>query len=228
MSRLAGGLDRHGAALPDRVVATLTFVDVTERRLAEERIAYLARFDSLTGLPNRNQFEEKLEEALGRFREEGASCAVLFFDLDRFKGVNETLGHDYGDRLLTAVARRLEDVVGPRPGADTVARFGGDEYAVLMTGPATPQEAEALAARLIAAVGEPYELDEFRLIVGLSVGIALPRDAATNAGVLMKNADAALHRAKASGGGVATGLRRELRDRHQESPGARSRPLGRV
>ena len=131
---------------------TLTFVDVTERRRAEERVAYLARFDTLTGLPNRNHFEEKLEAALARYRASGEACAVLFFDLDRFKGVNDTLGHDYGDRLLTAVARRVQEVVRSRPDRDDdiVARFGGDEYAVLMAGPVTAREAGVLAERLIA------------------------------------------------------------------------------
>jgi diguanylate cyclase (GGDEF)-like protein/PAS domain S-box-containing protein len=199
-SQLAGGVSVEGHALPDRVVATLTFVDVTERRRAEERVAYLARFDALTGLPNRNRFEEKLEEALVRYRASGECCAVLFFDLDRFKGVNDTLGHDYGDRLLTAVARRLQEVVGSRPGGDIVARFGGDEYAVLMSGPVTAEEAGALAERLIAIVSEPFDLDQYRLIVGLSVGIAIPRSAEAVAGTLMKNADAALYRAKSAGG----------------------------
>ena len=199
-SRLAGGLSADGGALSDHVVATLTFVDVTERRLAEERLAFLARFDTLTGLPNRNYFEEKLQAALDHHSATGEPCAVLFFDLDRFKGVNDTLGHDYGDRLLTAVARRLEDVVRMRPGGDTVARFGGDEYAVLMAGPVTSVQAGMLAERLIAAVGNPFELDGHRLIVGLSVGIALPKTAVTTAGTLMKNADAALYRAKGAGG----------------------------
>ncbi len=199
-SRLSGGLSTEGAALPDRIVATLTFVDVTARRSAEERIAYLARFDTQSGLPNRNHFEEKLEVALARYRADGVRCAVLFLDLDRFKAVNDTLGHDYGDRLLTAVARRMQDVVRSRIPGDTVARFGGDEYAVLMAGPATAVEAALLAERLIAVVGEPFELDGHRLIVGLSVGIALPQDAETTVGTLMKNADAALYRAKALGG----------------------------
>jgi len=199
-SRLAGGISIEGRALPDRIVVTLTFVDVTERRQAEERIAYLARFDVLTGLPNRNRFEENLDEALARYRASGESCAVLFFDLDRFKGVNDTLGHEYGDRLLTAVARRLQEVVRSRPEGDVLARFGGDEYAVLMSGPVSEAEAGALAERLIAVVSEPFDLDEHRLIVGLSVGIAMPRRAETVAGTLMKNADAALNRAKAAGG----------------------------
>ncbi len=170
--------------------------------MAEERVAYLARFDTLTGLPNRNHFEEKLEEALERCRASGECCAVLFFDLDRFKAVNDTLGHEYGDRLLTAVARRLAEVVRSRPGGDMVARFGGDEYAVLMAGPVSATEAGVLAARLIDAVDEPFDLDGHRLIVGLSVGIALPKLAKTDVGTLMKNADAALYRAKASGGGA--------------------------
>jgi diguanylate cyclase (GGDEF)-like protein len=200
-SRIEGGVGAEGKPLPDTVVATLTFLDVTERREAEERIAYLARFDTLTGLPNRNHFEEALQNAVARHRETGEGCAVLFFDLDRFKAVNDTLGHEYGDRLLTAVARRLGAVVRTRSPSDTVARFGGDEYAVLMAGPVTARQAGALAERLISVIGEPYELDGHRLIVGLSVGIALPHGD-TTVGTLMKNADAALYRAKATGGGA--------------------------
>jgi diguanylate cyclase (GGDEF)-like protein/PAS domain S-box-containing protein len=202
-SRLSGGLSEEGHTLPDQVIATLTFVDVTERRDAAERIAYLARFDTLTGLPNRNHFEENLQRSLDRYRSAGTCSAVLFFDLDRFKAVNDTLGHDYGDQLLTAVARRLEQAVRhSRSGRDddTFARFGGDEYAVLMAGPVTAREAVTLAERLIEVVGEPYELNGHRLIVGLSVGIALPEEPDTTVGTLMKNADAALYRAKAAGG----------------------------
>jgi diguanylate cyclase (GGDEF)-like protein len=201
-SRLSGGVTTQGRALPDQVVTTLTFVDVTERRHAEDRIAYLARFDTLTSLPNRNQFEERLQEALDLHRMNDTGCAVLFIDLDRFKGVNDTLGHDYGDRLLAAVAARLEESVRSQRSGDLVARFGGDEYAVLMSGSVAARDAETLAGTLIERVGEPYELDGHRLIVGLSVGIALPQGDHTSAGSLMKDADAALYRAKSGGGGT--------------------------
>jgi len=201
-SQLSGGFDTEGHPLPDGVVATLTFVDVTERRRNEERIAYLARFDTLTGLPNRNQFEEALQASLERCRKDRNGCAVIFFDLDRFKAVNDTLGHEYGDRLLTAVARRLATVVRSRDTGDIVARFGGDEWAVLMAGPVTAEDAATLAERLIARVAAPFELDGHRLIVGLSAGIAMPLSPETTVGTLMKNADAALYRAKAAGGGT--------------------------
>ncbi len=114
-SRLAGGFSHGGEQLPDTFVASLTFIDVTEKRQAAARIAYLARFDALTGLPNRNQFLEALSAGLNASAGGANSCAVICIDFDRFKYVNDTLGHDVGDLLLQAVAERASGLFGARP-----------------------------------------------------------------------------------------------------------------
>ncbi len=216
-SRLAGGLTRGGERLPDTFVASLTFIDVTEKRQAAERIAYLARFDTLTGLPNRNQFLEKLDAALRRQRITGEPCVVICFDLDRFKNVNDTLGHDIGDRLLKAVAERSRRSLAPN---DLLARFGGDDYAVVCYGDTAEARAVAFAENLIAAVGKPYDLLGHRQIIGISFGIAMPADTESDPLIVLKQADTALYAAKANGGntisffepGLESGLheRREL------------------
>jgi diguanylate cyclase (GGDEF)-like protein len=193
-SRLSSGMSRLGRDLPERVVASLTFLDVTARRAAEARLTYLARFDALTGLPNRNQFYDRLSELLqDRPRK---PCSVVFLDLDRFKNVNDTLGHGYGDLLLRAVAERIKPLL---QGDDLAARFGGDEYAILCPGSAR-EDAERLARAVIAALGEPYDLEGHRTIIGVSVGIACVGDEDTSATEIMKRADTALYRAKAMGG----------------------------
>ncbi len=195
-SRLSGGISRGGKVLADRFIASLTFVDVTERRKAEARLAYLARFDTLTGLANRNQFCEVLAGLLER-RQAAEGGAVLFFDLDRFKNVNDTLGHKYGDLLLRAVAERVQALIGPD---DLASRFGGDEYAVIRGGGAGRDSAISFAGELIRRIGEPYQIEGHRLIIGVSVGIAYIQDDNTDPMQVMKNADTALYRAKASGG----------------------------
>ncbi len=175
-----------------------TYEDATERRRAEERIAFLAHHDALTGLPNRTLFRERAEQAaaeLGR----GRGFAVLCLDLDGFKTVNDTLGHAVGDQLLRAVAERL---IACARSADTVARLGGDEFAVVQAGANDPGDAELLAGRVLEALGQPFELDGHRVVVGASVGIALaPRDGAQS-DRLLRCADTALYRAKAAGRGA--------------------------
>jgi diguanylate cyclase (GGDEF)-like protein len=166
--------------------------DATERRNAEARINHLARFDSLTGLPNRSHFREQMERMIAR----SGPCAVLFIDLDEFKQVNDTLGHPSGDQLLCMVAERLRQIVRP---FDLVGRFGGDEFVVLQNPTSSPEQAAALANRIIERLCETYEVEGHEVMIGASVGIALaPRDGA-DADVLLKNADMALYRAKAEG-----------------------------
>ncbi|MFK4387098.1 PAS-domain containing protein [Bradyrhizobium sp. USDA 223] len=176
----------------------VTYEDVTERHKAQARVAHMARHDSLTDLPNRTLFREKMGEGLNQVAIAGGAMAVLCFDLDNFKTVNDRLGHAAGDRLLRWVAARLKENVGEH---DTVARLGGDEFAVLQRGP-QPQSAEALARRLVEIIGHPPPLESQSIHVGVSVGIAIAPDHGLDADELMKCADLALYQAKAKGRGA--------------------------
>jgi diguanylate cyclase (GGDEF)-like protein len=175
-----------------------THEDITERRRAEAEIAYMARHDALTHLPNRRQFNEQLQQIVAQSKA-GDDVAVLCLDIDRFKSVNDTLGHPVGDVLLSTVATRLRRCVRE---ADVVARLGGDEFAIVQVGVAQPTEATALSARIIDAISAPYDLDGHQVVVGMSVGIAIAPTDGTDAHQLLKNADMALYRAKADGRGV--------------------------
>lgn len=171
--------------------------DVTDKRQAEERIAFLAHHDALTGLPNRAQFSKRLEDALdwvGR----GAQLAILFLDLDHFKTVNDTLGHFVGDELLKAVAERLRCCIRD---VDLIGRLGGDEFAIVQTAIAQPADASALAMRIQETLKTPYDLGAFQAVVDVSIGIALAPSDATDATELMKRADMALYQAKSEGRG---------------------------
>ena len=173
-------------------------VDITEQRRAEARIAHMAHHDALTDLPNRVLFREKLETTLGVNRSPDG-LAVLCLDLDNFKNVNDTLGHPVGDKLLRAAAERLRSVV--REG-DLVARLGGDEFAIILGRIERPQQAGALAACLVEAVGAPYEIDGHSVIIGASVGIATAPGDGRASDQLLRNADMALYRAKKEGRGT--------------------------
>jgi diguanylate cyclase (GGDEF)-like protein len=169
---------------------------VTEAYEAEARNAHMAHHDALTGLPNRVLFHERLDEALLHVRRDRDKLAVLYLDLDKFKNVNDTLGHAAGDKLLVAVAGRLRTCVR---GSDMVARFGGDEFAVLQLGLTGPNEAGILAERIVTHLSEPYDIDGQRAAIGASAGIALaPADGETSE-QLLGNADMALYRAKEDG-----------------------------
>jgi diguanylate cyclase (GGDEF)-like protein len=190
----------------------LVVEDITERRAAEARIRYLARYDSLTGLPNRASFRTELERILARGAD-GSEHALLFVDLDQFKHTNDTLGHPCGDGLLCEVARRLKRIVRP---TDMVARFGGDEFVVFQSLRAGKEEAAHLASRIIEAVSEVYEIEHHEILIGASIGIALaPRDA-TNADQLIKRADIALYSAKEDGRGMWRFFERDMDERAQE------------
>ncbi len=175
-----------------------THEDVTEQREAEKKIAHLARHDPLTDLPNRTFLHEKLACALAEM-EENERVAVLHVDLDQFKSINDTLGHAVGDALLKHVAERLDASVGQR---DVVARIGGDEFVVLQTGIANPTDAAALARRLADAICHPCSLDGHAVVADASIGIALAPDDGGEPNELLKNADMALHGAKAEGRGT--------------------------
>jgi len=174
----------------------ITFEDVTERRAAELQADEMARHDLLTGLPNRLLLRERLKEAVGRLQRSGEACAVLLIDLDRFKPVNDTLGHPMGDALLQKVADRLRSTVRP---TDTVARIGGDEFVILQTGIREAADTQALARRIVDLVGRTYMVDGHLLTIGASVGVALAPNDGTEADKLLKNADLALYRAKLDG-----------------------------
>ncbi len=170
--------------------------DVTARKQAELQIAHMAVHDALTGLPNRLLFRDRLDQALAAAKRYGGGFAVLACDLDRFKAVNDTLGHPAGDKLLRVVADRLKGVICE---VDTVARLGGDEFAIILAGLGAPKAVSSVAERVIEAVSRPVEIDGDTAGIGVSVGIALGTVETDDADELFKNADIALYRAKAAG-----------------------------
>ena len=175
--------------------SVVLFEDITDRKIAEAKINQLARYDSLTGLPNRALFRDQMDASLTNLRRRGP-FAIHFIDLDEFKEVNDTLGHPCGDELLCAVADRLRQAVRS---SDIVARFGGDEFVVLQYPLGHPTEAAALAERMVAELALPFRISGHEVVIGASIGIALaPRDG-TDADLLLKNADMALYRAKSDG-----------------------------
>ena len=171
--------------------------EVTERKQVEERLLHDAVHDALTGLPNRHLFMQRLGESLFRFNQGGGQFAVLFLDLDRFKVVNDSLGHHVGDELLVAVARRLQESV--RTG-DTVARFGGDEFAILLRDLDETADATAIAARVADAVAAPVNLSGYEVFTSVSIGIALASNGYERPEYLLRGADMAMYQAKGSGG----------------------------
>jgi len=173
--------------------------DVTEKREAEKKIAFLAHHDALTGLANRVRLRQHIEEKLEHLQRDGRA-AVLCVDLDHFKMVNDTLGHSVGDALLCSVSERLRDLVRE---TDLVSHTGGDEFAIVQSAELNAAEASAaLAARIIEALSAPFEIDGHHVVIGASVGIAIAPDDGDNADQLLKNADLALYRSKEAGRGA--------------------------
>ena len=175
-----------------------TYEDISERRATEARLGHMARHDVLTGLPNRLLFSEHMQHVLARARR-GAGVALLCLDLDRFKAVNDTLGHAAGDAVLRAVTQRIR---GCTRETDLVVRFGGDEFAIVQEEANQPIDATALARRLIEVLGKPFEIDGQEVIIGTSIGIAMSSDTAETAEALLKCGDLALYRAKSDGRGT--------------------------
>lgn len=170
--------------------------DITDRKAAEQHILNLAHYDSLTGLPNRALLADRMKVAISRAARDSARLAVLFADLDRFKAINDTLGHDVGDRLLQAAAERMQNSVR---GVDTVSRVGGDEFVVLLSEIDTAEDAARVAEKLIAALSQPYHIGEHELLLTASIGICLYPDNGSEPGILLRNADASMYSAKESG-----------------------------
>ena len=187
--------DDRGAFVGFRGVGS----DVTEQRASADKINRMARFDTLTGLPNRLLVNEALVHAMAEADKWGSRCAFMMIDLDRFKAVNDTLGHPIGDRLLGCVSERLSQLMSDN---EVIGRLGGDEFAVVIRDGADPARIERLAQNIIEALSRPYELDQHTLYTGASVGVASgPRDGRTSE-MLIRSADLALYRAKDAGGGV--------------------------
>lgn len=195
-------LMREGEARPYGVVSA--FSDITERRRAQEQIAFLAYHDALTRLPNRALLDEHLALALARARRHGRSVALLYVDLDHFKAVNDSLGHAAGDELLKLIAARLRGVVRS---TDLLARQGGDEFLILLTDlEGNPRlRAEATAKQVELALLEPFQLADAEFEVGASIGISIYPDDAHDADTLLRHADAAMYEVKQAGrGGIAS------------------------
>ncbi|MBB1488815.1 EAL domain-containing protein [Oceanospirillum sediminis] len=173
------------------------FSDITQRKKYEEDIWYQANYDALTDLPNRTLFSAKLKEAIVRQKQEGRPFALMFIDLDRFKEVNDTLGHSYGDLLLLEAARRLQKIAGPE---NLVARLGGDEFTALIDQKYTVQQLEKIAERIVSELRKPFVLNgqELSYISG-SIGITFCPGDATDMETLLKHADMAMYRAKEAG-----------------------------
>jgi diguanylate cyclase (GGDEF)-like protein len=181
-----------------------------ERKRVEVELAHQALHDALTGLPNRGLFLDRLAQALTRLGRHSTALAVLFCDLDRFKVVNDSLGHGAGDRLLVDVARRLEDVL--RAG-DTAARFGGDEFVILCEDIGGAHQAIAIADRVSAALAAPFVLGDDEAFVRTSIGIAMATEGHARPEALLRDADAAMYRAKEKGGGIYEVFDDEMRAR---------------
>lgn len=201
---LADGSIRHvqeqaeftfdGDGTPVQVIGTL--LDVTQRKQAEDQLAHLAHHDSLTGLPNRVLLLERLSQTLSYAQRHGRTVAVLYLDLDRFKVINDTLGHAVGDELLKAVAERLARAVRS---SDTVARPGGDEFIIVLADVANEGDVRAVADKLVRTFDDPFIVDESEFFISTSIGISVyPHDGA-DVDALIKNADAAMYQAKDKG-----------------------------
>ena len=192
--------------LPDQCIG-VSLEDVTVRARAAASLRHQALHDHLTGLPNRARFNDRLATALATHDDVAAAhsgdaehqTALVMIDLNQFKEVNDTLGHEYGDRLLVELSKRLSRHLR---GCDTIARLGGDEFAILLTGPGAGRAADGVAERVQELSSEPFRIDNYRLQVGASIGIAVFPDHADDAATLMRHADGAMYTAKEAGGGI--------------------------
>ncbi|GAP36912.1 putative bifunctional diguanylate cyclase/phosphodiesterase [Piscinibacter sakaiensis] len=187
-------IERDAQGRPTRVIGTHT--DISHHKRSEALIWQQANLDALTGLPNRRLLRERLEQAIARSQRQGDGLAVLFLDLDHFKEVNDTLGHDHGDLLLTEAAARIQATLRA---SDTVARMGGDEFTLLLPDLKDPARVERVAQAVLAALAEPFQLGDDQAFVSASIGITLYPQDATQIDELLKHADQALFVAKDAG-----------------------------
>src|ERR1035437_6778090 len=164
--------------------------DISDRKVAEERVQFLAYYDALTGLPNRTLLEDRLTKALASARRRKDKVALLFLDLDRFKTINDSLGHSFGDLLLQEVAERLKRFAREQ---DTVARLGGDEFLIVLTALKDVGDAAIAAERIMNALTTAYVIQGRSLSIGCSLGISVFPEHGTDGETLIKNADAAMY-----------------------------------
>jgi diguanylate cyclase (GGDEF)-like protein/PAS domain S-box-containing protein len=170
--------------------------DITQRKESQERIEYLAHYDSLTGLPNRALLADRMRIAIENASRYSFRLALLFVDLDRFKLINDSLGHEIGDKLLKAVAGRMQSTVRQ---TDTVSRLGGDEFVALLGQIHTATDAARVAEKLVAVLSQPYQIEQYKLLLTVSIGISIYPDSGKDASSLMRNADASMYSAKGQG-----------------------------
>jgi diguanylate cyclase (GGDEF)-like protein/PAS domain S-box-containing protein len=180
------------------------FSDISERKSAEEKIKQLAYFDTLTTLPNRTLFGDRLQQAITRAQRDKGHFSLMFLDLDRFKHINDTLGHDFGDWMLKESAQRLLEAVRA---SDTISRIGGDEFVVLLPNTETEKDALGVAEKILHALGQPFERAGHSLRISASIGIAIYPQHGRDGRTLIKNADAAMYSAKGRGRNNATCFR---------------------
>ena len=176
--------------------AVLVFNDITERKKLEDQLTKMAKYDNLTGLANRALFKEFLQMSLARSERRKKNTGVKYLDLDHFKEINDTLGHDAGDALLVSVANRLQECV--RDG-DMVARLGGDEFAIVLDDVAEPQDARTIAEKILEQFALPHDLSGEMRKVGTSIGIATSCHSGDDPDELIKAADDAMYTAKKAG-----------------------------
>src|SRR5882757_767477 len=196
----------------DQPAVLLALMDITERKRAEARLAFMAQHDGLTGLPNRNLLRLQMDDVLLHTRRSAEKVAVLVLGLDNFKAVNDTLGHAIGDKLLRGVAKRLRSTLREE---DKLARLNSDEFAIVQSGLRRPEDAVLLSRRLLQAIGDPYLLDGNSIVIGASIGIAMAPGDGDESEKLLKNADMALSRAKHDSRGTFSFFEAEMDARAQ-------------